>query len=167
MNKETTINNDTTSGDRHRMHRENIVKNSNKYERFFDRILSDEDIKEVFLTISNARTNFYKKIYSMCVTQLEKWPTLPWLTTTVKRRTMIDMIKQELKTIENKRFNFEKYESIIRLILGLKEEQHFNEPIITNMYVAKLQNIIMILEDADADTSLKDSTKSASASIGY
>ena len=167
MNKETTINEETKSGDRHRMHRENIVKNSNKYERFFDRILSDEDIKEVFLTISNARTNFYKKIYSMCVTQLEKWPTLPWLTTTVKRRTMIDMIKQELKTIENKRFNFEKYESVIRLILGLKEEQHFNEPIITNMYVAKLQNIIMILEEADADTSLKNSTKSTSAGIGY
>ena len=167
MNKETTINNDTTSGDIHRMHRENIAKNNNKYERFFDRILSDEDIKEVFLTISNARTNFYKKIYSMCVTQLEKWPTLPWLTTTVKRRTMIDMIKQELKTIENKRFNFEKYESIIRLILGLKEEQNFNKPIITNMYVAKLQNITMILEEADADTSLKDSSKSTSAGIGY
>ena len=80
---------------------------------------------------------------------------------------MIDMIKQELKTIENKRFNFEKYESVIRLILGLKEEQHFNEPIITNMYVAKLQNITMILEEADADTSLKDSTKSTSAGIGY
>ena len=167
MNKETAINGDTTSGDIHRMHRENIAKNNNKYERFFDRILSDEDIKEVFLTISNARTNFYKKIYSMCITQLEKWPTLPWLTTTVKRRTMIDMIKQELKTIENKRFNFEKYESVIRLILGLKEEQNFNEPIITNMYVAKLQNIIMILEEADADTSLKNSTKSTSAGIGY
>ena len=167
MNKETAINGDTTSGDIHRMHRENIAKNNNKYERFFDRILSDEDIREVFLTISNARTNFYKKIYSMCITQLEKWQTLPWLTSTVKRRTMIDMIKQELKTIENKRFNFEKYESVIRLILGLKEEQNFNEPIITNMYVAKLQNIIMILEEADADTSLKDSTKSTSAGIGY
>ena len=167
MNKETAINDDTISGDIHRMHRENIAKNNNKYERFFDRILSDEDIKEVFLTISNARTNFYKKIYSMCVTKLENWPTLPWLTTTVKRRTMIDMIKQELKTIENKRFNFEKYESVIRLILGLKEGQNFNEPIVTNMYVAKLQNIIMILEEADADTSLKNSTKSTSAGIGY
>ncbi len=80
---------------------------------------------------------------------------------------MIDMIKQELTNIENKRFNFEKYESVIRLILGLKEEQNFNEAIITNMYIAKLQNIIMILEDADADTSLKESTKSTSASIGY
>ncbi len=167
MSEKTTINDETKSEDRNRMHRENIAKNNNKYERFFDRILSDEDIKEAFLTISNARTNFYKKIYSMCITPLEKWPTLPWLTTTVKRRTMIDMIKQELKTIENKRFNFEKYESVIRLILGLKEEQNFNEQIITNMYIAKLQNIIMILEEADADTSLKNSTKSTSASIGY
>ena len=167
MSKETAINEETASGDRHRIHRENIVKNNNKYERFFDRILSDEDIREVFLTISNARTNFYKKIYSMCITQLEKWPTLPWLTTTVKRRTMIDMIKQEVKTIENKRFNFEKYDSVIRLILGLKEEQNCNEQIITNMYVAKLQNIIMILEEADADTSLKDTAKSTSAGIGY
>ncbi|MBR1428941.1 MAG: hypothetical protein IJ590_01665 [Rickettsiales bacterium] len=167
MSDEAAINEEIKSVDRHHMHRENIAKNNNKYERFFDRILSDEDIKEVFLTISNARTNFYKKIYSMCVTSLEKWPKLPWLTTTVKRRTMIDMIKQELKAIENKRFNFEKYESVIGLILGLKEEQHFNEPIITNMYVAKLQNIIMILEDADADKSLKESTKSASAGICY
>ena len=167
MSKETVIDENTKSDDRHRIHRENMVKNNNKYERFFDRILSDEDIREVFLTISNARTNFYKKIYSMCVTQLEKWQTLPWLATTVKRRTMIDMIKQELTNIENKRFNFEKYESVIRLILGLKEEQNFNEAIITNMYIAKLQNIIMILEEADADTGLKDTAKSTSAGIGY
>lgn len=162
-----TINNETKSGDRRQIHKENIAKNNNKYERIFYRILNDEDIKEVFLTISNSRTNFYKKIYSMCTTQLAEWKTFPWLATTVKRRTMIDTIKQELKNIENKRFNFEKYESVTRLILGLKEEQNFNEAIITNMYVAKLQNIIMILEDADADTGLKDTAKSTSAGIGY
>ena len=105
---------------------------------------NDESIREALKLITNLKTNIYQRIYILSITDREKWQQFDFLSSQNKIDTFIKKIEQEIKAIKSKKFDFDKYKIAIYHILNL-EKPKFNEEIVKNMYIAKLQNIIYLL----------------------
>ena len=125
------------------------AKNNLKKENI--RNIDDEFVKKAFSVLSNAKINIYQKIYKLCTTKTEEWDNISFASNKKKRERLIEMIEQEIAMINSKKFNFEKYENIIRLILSMDNNKNFPEMIMKNMYIAKLQNICFLLKEFDND----------------
>ena len=125
------------------------AKNNLKKENI--RNIDDEFVKKAFSVLSNAKINIYEKIYKLITTKQEEWTNINFISSKHKRERLIEMINQEITMINSKKFNFEKYENIIRLILSMDNNKNFPEMIMKNMYIAKLQNICFLLKEFDND----------------
>lgn len=131
------------------------------------RMLSDEFVKKNFDIISNAKTNLYQKIYQLVKTNPEIWKQFHFLSSESKVENFIERLHQEVKLVQSEKFNFEKYKDAIKFILGIKETKKFPEPILKNMYIAKLQNICFLLQKQEEGNEISEvEEKTTSAYIG-
>lgn len=111
--------------------------------------------KEAIHILSNLRTNIYQRIYYLATSPVETWRQFDFLSSDSKIDLFITRLEKEIKIIKNKDFNFEKYKTAILCILG-KNVSKFNDAIIKNMYIAKLQNIIFLIKENNGDNSIKE-----------
>ena len=105
---------------------------------------NDDNVREALKLITNLKTNIYQRIYILSITERDKWQQFDFLSNQSKIETFVKKIEQEIKSVKGKKFDFDKYKIAIYHILKL-EKPKFNEEIIKNMYIAKLQNIIYLL----------------------
>ena len=119
----------------------------------------DEQISLAMIEILSMKTTFYEKISKMISTNSKFWKDIPFLAGKKKRDKCINDIESEIKSLSGESFNFEKYKPVIYAILGLTDKTKFTEAIVKNMYIAKLQNIILILQSMDYDNSLEEITE--------
>ena len=119
----------------------------------------DEQIGSAMIEILSMKTTFYEKILKMISTNSKSWQDIPFLAGKKKRDKCITDIESEIKVVSCKSFNFEKYKPVIYAILGLTNKSKFTEAIVKNMYIAKLQNIILILQSMNYDNNLEEITE--------
>ena len=127
--------------------------------------INDKDIKEAVSIVSNLRVNFYQKIYILTNTKVETWKQFDFLSSDKKVENFIEKINNEIEKIESNEFNFEKYKEAILSILCIKSGKVFNDKIIKNMYIAKLQNIIFILQKPADDGKDKEKNENKTISM--
>ena len=115
-------------------------------------------IKNAIINNITSQHNIYQQIHVLFTINQQEWPELPYLNGKKKREIFIEKIKQEIKDVNRKNFNYKKHQAEIFTILGLSRKSKFNQHIVKNMYIAKLQNIIIIIQNLDAenDNDLKE-----------
>lgn len=111
--------------------------------------------KEAINILSNLRTNIYQKIYYLATSPVENWQQFDFLSSNSKIDMFIIRLEKEIKTVKSQDFNFDKYRTAMLCILG-KGVAKFNDAIIKNMYIAKLQNIIFLIKENNGDNSIKE-----------
>ena len=125
--------------------------------------VSDDIRKETLAIITSVRTNIYQKIYRVINALAEDWRKFDFLSSESKVASFIEKLEKEIKLVKNNDFNFAKYKTAIFCILG-KDVEKFTKAIIKNMYIAKLQNIIIIIKGIDAEGD-EDLTEVKSSSL--
>ena len=124
-------------------------KLKNKKQEFLSKTTADKFLKEAIYVISNAKINIYQKIYQLVNKDNEEWCNFNFLSSKSKRKSFINSLQREIDKVGNKKFNLDKYKKIIASILNIPSADLFNDEILTNMYIAKLQNIIFFLTEND------------------
>ena len=117
----------------------------NKKEYIAKKFQVEKRTKEAINILSNLRTNIYQRVYYLVSSNVETWRQCDFLSSDTKIDNFIEKLEREIKLVRTKTFNFDKYRTAILYIVG-KGASKFNEPIIKNMYIAKLQNIIFIIQ---------------------
>jgi len=120
----------------------------NKYDYKAMNFKIEKKTKEALGILLNLRTNIYQRIYYLITTEIDSWKNFNFLSSEKKVNDFIDKLEREIKIVKSDNFNFEKYRPAILCIVG-KGASKFNEAIIKNMYIAKLQNIIFIIKKAE------------------
>ena len=134
----------------------NTSKLKNKKENYVAKKLEAvKKTKEAINILSNLRTNVYQRIYYLITSPVETWRQVDFLSSEGKIESFISRLEKEIKTAKGKSFNFEKYRTAILCILG-KSADKFNEAIIKNMYIAKLQNIIFLIKENTEGNEIKE-----------
>lgn len=118
----------------------------------------DATIKNAIITNITSQHNIRQQIYALFAIKKQEWETLPYLNGRKKREIFIEKIQQEINDINRNNYNYQKHKEEIFAILGLSRKSQFNQNIVKNMYIAKLQNIILIIQgiDAEDDNDLKE-----------
>ena len=111
--------------------------------------------KEAINILSNMRTNIYQRIYCMITSPVETWKQFDFLSSESKITSFIEKLEKEIKAVKSDNFNFSKYKIAIFCILG-KDVEKFAEPIIKNMYIAKFQNIVFLIEETVDNEGIKE-----------
>lgn len=127
----------------------------NKKEYIAKKFQVEKRTKEAINILSNLRTNIYQRVYYLVSSNVETWRQFDFLSSDTKIDNFIEKLEREIKLVRTKTFNFDKYRTAILYIVG-KGASKFNEPIIKNMYIAKLQNIIFILKKAEDGDEIKE-----------
>jgi len=127
----------------------------NKKEYTAKKFQIEKRTKEAINILSNLRTNIYQRVYYLVSSNVETWRQFDFLSSDTKIDNFIEKLEREIKLVRTKTFNFDKYRTAILYIVG-KGASKFNEPIIKNMYIAKLQNIIFILKKAEDGDEIKE-----------
>ena len=118
----------------------------------------DAIIKDAIISNIMSQNNIHQQIYALFAIKKQEWESLPYLNGRKKREIFIEKLQQEIKNVNRKSYNYQKHQEEIFTILGLSRKKHFNESIVKNMYIAKLQNIIIIIKgiDTEGDEDLKE-----------
>ena len=124
---------------------------------------NDECIKRALEVLTNLRTNIYQKLYYLSTTPPSKWRQFDFLSSKIKITNFIDKVEHEIKSVKEDNFNLEKYKPAIECILGAKNLK-FNDAIVKNMYIAKLQNILFLLKENEENDGINE-TKNAKPDI--
>ena len=111
--------------------------------------------KEAINILSNMRTNIYQRIYCLITSPVETWKQFDFLSSESKITSFIEKLEKEIKAVKSDNFNFSKYKIAIFCILG-KDVEKFAEPIIKNMYIAKLQNIVFLIKETVDNEGIKE-----------
>lgn len=129
---------------------QNILKELENYQ--------DSTIKNAIISNITSQHNIHQQIYALFAIKKQDWESLPYLNGRKKREIFIEKLQQEIKNVNRKNYNYQKHQEEIFTILGLSRKKHFNESIVKNMYIAKLQNIIIIIKgiDTEGDEDLKE-----------
>ena len=93
------------------------------------------------------------------------WETEDYLSTKNRRKQFIEILEREINNVKRKTFNFNKYKNSLYEIIGITQKKQSNESIIKNMYIAKLQNIIIIIQDIDKDENISEIQEEQKSSI--
>ena len=123
-------------------------KLANKKHNYAPNNLALKETEEVINVLSNFRANIYKRIYKLIKSPVKKWRTFDFLSDNSKIESFIEKIEKEIKVVKESNFDFYKYRDAIIYILG-KDVNKYNDTIIKNMYIAKLQNIVFLLKEAN------------------
>ena len=124
----------------------------------------EEIIKDAIINNIMSQHNIHQQIYTLFAVKKQEWESLPYLNGRKKREIFIEKLQQEIKNVNRRNYNYQKHQEEIFAILGLTRKKHFNESIVKNMYIAKLQNIIIIIKGIDAEGD-EDLTEVKSSSL--
>src|SRR5574344_853729 len=115
-----------------------------------------QELSTAILAAMSVKTNLYQKIYNLITTEPDTWRQFDFLSSENKDNRFVEKIEREIKNVKSDNFNYQKYQPAIGCILGMRKIK-FNEAIIKNMYVAKLQNILFLLKEAEGGSELNES----------
>ncbi len=130
-------------------------KLTDKKQNYLPNNIKKKEVKDAINILSNFRTNIYKRIYLLTKTPIKNWRSFDFLSDDNKIEAFVNKIEKEIKVLKNNDFDFYKYREIIACVLG-KDVDKFNETIIKNMYIAKLQNIVFLLKEVNDDETIKE-----------
>lgn len=128
-------------------------KNDNN---FITEILRNSDTKNAIVDYLNSKKTIYEKLMEMMSLNSKKWPNLNYLSGKFKREKFIDILLQEIEFVKKDNFNYPKYKEVLYKILGISLNKELSEIIVKNMYIAKMQNVIIILQSFDNNSELND-----------
>ncbi len=115
----------------------------------------DQRLKKALDILTGLRVNVYQKLYYLVNASPETWRQFDFLSSETKVNNFISVIEREIKYAKDDNFNLEKYKPAIECILGAKNIK-FNDAIIKNMYVAKLQNVIFLLKEKEGNGEISE-----------
>ena len=129
---------------------QNILKELENYQ--------DSTIKNAIISNITSQHNIHQQIYALFAIKKQDWESLPYLNGKRKREIFIEKLQQEINDVNRKNYNYQKHKDEIFTILGLSRKSQFHQNIIKNMYIAKLQNLIIIIQGMDMydDNDLKE-----------
>lgn len=125
----------------------------------------DKQVKDCMTINLNSRENLYKNIVKLLSINTSRWTEEDYLSTKNKREQFIEILEMEINNVKRKNFNFNKYKNSLYEIIGISQKKQSNESIIKNMYIAKLQNIIIIIKDMDKDENISEVQEEQTSSI--
>ena len=125
----------------------------------------DKQVKDCMTINLNSRENLYKNIVKLLSINTSRWTEEDYLSTKNRRKQFIDVLEMEINNVKRKNFNFNKYKNSLYEIIGISQKKQSNESIIKNMYIAKLQNIIIIIKDMDKDENISEIQEEQTSSI--
>ena len=125
----------------------------------------DKQVKDCMTINLNSRENLYKNIVKLLSINTSRWAEEDYLSTKNKREQFIEILEMEINNVKRKNFNFNKYKNSLYEIIGISQKKQSNESIIKNMYIAKLQNIIIIIKDMDKDENISEVQEEQTSSI--
>ena len=125
----------------------------------------DKQVKDCMTINLNSRENLYKNIVKLLSINTSHWIEADYLSTKNKREQFIEILEMEINNVKRKKFNFNKYKNSLYEIIGISQKKQSNESIIKNMYIAKLQNIIIIIKDMDKDENISEVQEEQTSSI--
>ena len=125
----------------------------------------DKQVKDCMTINLNSRENLYKNIVKLLSINTSRWIEADYLSTKNKREQFIEILEMEINNVKRKKFNFNKYKNSLYEIIGISQKKQSNESIIKNMYIAKLQNIIIIIKDMDKDENISEVQEEQTSSI--
>ncbi len=132
---------------------------------FITEILRNSDTKNALVDYLNSKKTIYEKLIEMISLNPKKWPNLKYLSGKFKREKFIDILLQEIVLVKKDNFNYMKYKELIYKILGISLNKELSEIIVKNMYIAKLQNIIIIIQSFDNNSELNNIQEKQNTSI--